>query len=150
MALGLLLTLHLTSTAAMTGLVWFVQVVHYPLLGSVDQSDALLVHRFHVHRSGLIIAPLMLLELGTAVALLPMLDGRIGALAWLGIVLLVLIWASTFVVQVPLHRRLTTETDSRNSYVRSLIRTNWFRTGGWTLRTFLALVLLTGAGLPAL
>ncbi len=35
---AVLLTSHLVATAAMVGLIWFVQVVHYPLFAAVGSG----------------------------------------------------------------------------------------------------------------
>ncbi len=37
--LVILLAVHLAATAAMTGLIWFVQVVHYPLFDLVGRAQ---------------------------------------------------------------------------------------------------------------
>ena len=35
----ILLTVHLFATTAMVGLIWFVQIVHYPLFAAVGRPD---------------------------------------------------------------------------------------------------------------
>jgi hypothetical protein len=50
------------------------------------------------------------------------------------------IWISTFLVQVPLHRRLSAAWDPVAA--RRLVQTNWIRAAAWTLRGVLALLLL--------
>ena len=57
---------HVAATAAMTGLIWFVQLVHYPLFARVGVADFTAYEREHVRRTGLLVAPLMLLEALTA------------------------------------------------------------------------------------
>jgi sugar (pentulose or hexulose) kinase len=49
--------------------------------------------------------------------------------------LLVLIWASTFWLQVPQHLRLSERYDSYAQQL--LVQTNWIRTLAWTARGFL-------------
>lgn len=133
-----LLLLQLLSTLAMTGLIWFVQVVHYPLFERMD-DPAFAVE--HATRTTYVVAPLMLLELGSSMALLRTVwrPGFITAgEAWAGAALVEAIWLSTAVLQVPLHNRL----QARHSVgdTRRLVATNWVRTAAWTLRA--ALVLL--------
>lgn len=59
---------------------------------------------------------------------------------WIGLVLLVLIWVSTFAVQVPLHERLALGFD--RAVWHRLVATNWLRTIAWTVRGIIALLLL--------
>jgi hypothetical protein len=53
----------------------------------------------------------------------------------LSVGLLVAIWASTFLVQVPLHNALVDGFDAGAH--GSLVRTNWVRTIGWSARGLL-------------
>lgn len=80
------------------------------------------------------VGPLMLAEAGSA-ALLLWMDLRAG---WFlaGLPLMALIWASTALVQVPLHERLV-EGFSEDAAAR-LVRTNWVRTIAWSLRGLLS------------
>jgi hypothetical protein len=139
-----LLLVHAAATLAMVGLIWFVQVVHYPLF---DLASERRFHRFaaqHQRRTSLVVVPLMLTELGAALALLAAPPAGLGrGLPWLGIVLLAVIWISTAGLQVPLHRRLSGGHDPRA--VRRLVAGNWLRTAAWTARGWLALAMLAEA-----
>ena len=68
-AQGVLL-LHLAATLFMVGVIWFVQVVHYPLLARVGTSGFEAYEQAHTRRTGWVVAPPMLAELVTAVLLL--------------------------------------------------------------------------------
>lgn len=129
---------HAGATLFMTGLIWFVQVVHYPLLRRIPPTEVATYAREHARRTGWVVGPVMLAELGLGLAL----AARGGSLAWLALALLGVIWASTASIQVPLHRRLALDPDP--STIERLVRTNWLRTAGWTLRAPLALALATG------
>ena len=136
-----LLLLHCAATLAMVGLIWFVQVVHYPLFSSVGQSPFPEYERLHQKRTTLVVAPLMLIEALTATLILTTdLSPSARDLAWIGWILLLLIWLSTAFLQVPLHRRLAEGYDPLA--VRRLVRTNWSRTIAWTVRGFIAVLLL--------
>jgi len=136
-----ILLLNLVVTLLMTGVIWFVQVVHYPLflkVGSVDFSKYESSHRI---RTSFVVVPLMLVEGVSSVALLVWPPGGFAALwLWILVALLVVIWLSTFLIQVPLHNRLSN--GFRDELIRKLVRSNWVRTAGWTLRS-VALVVLT-------
>jgi hypothetical protein len=140
-ALDVILLLHAASTVAMTGLVWFVQVVHYPLMRRVGAGGFVLYERQHTRRTTWVVAPLMLVEATTAVVIAAAAptDGT-RALAWMGLALLTLIWLSTALLQVPCHRRLESGFDER--VLARLVATNWGRTAAWTLRSVLAFGLL--------
>ena len=129
------------STAVMFGLIWFVQVVHYPLMGWVGPEDAVAYENEHVRRTGFVVNPAMLLELVTTL-MLPFIDGVPAWLAWTGVVLLGVNWASTFLLQVPLHLRLCREFDPEA--VDRLVRTNWIRTAAWSGRAVLVVILAMG------
>jgi hypothetical protein len=122
------------------GLIWIVQVVHYPLFVSVGADHFVEYESSHKVRITWVVAPGMFAELGLAVALVFALSGTALVLAWAGLVMLAFNWGSTFFVQVPLHARLSGGFDA--SAHRLLVRTNWARTACWSARGVLALVMI--------
>ena len=88
---GLIASAHAGTTLFMTGLIWFVQVVHYPLLRRLPASEVAPYAQEHARRTGWVVGPVMLAELGLALAL----AARGGTLAWIGLALLGMAWAST-------------------------------------------------------
>jgi ABC-type bacteriocin/lantibiotic exporter with double-glycine peptidase domain len=78
----------------------------------------------------------MLAELASAVAVVWVVGG---ALAWIGLALVGVIWISTWLWQVPAHRRLEAGFDAAAH--RRLTRTNWVRAAAWTVRSVIALAL---------
>ncbi len=62
----LLLVLNLFSTVFMTGLIWFVQLVHYPLFDHVADGQFTPYHRQHTRRTTRVVAGPMLVEAITA------------------------------------------------------------------------------------
>jgi sterol desaturase/sphingolipid hydroxylase (fatty acid hydroxylase superfamily) len=125
------------ATLALVGLVWFVQVVHYPLFARVPRDAFPAYEREHARRTTRVVAPLMGVEgvcAGVLVAAEP------GALTVLGALLVAGIWASTIFVQVPCHRVLEQGWDEAAH--RRLVRTNWLRTAMWSARGAVAVALL--------
>ena len=57
---------HAFATVAMTGLIWFVQVVHYPLFARVGEEGFHAYEAAHARATSRVVAPLMLGEVGTA------------------------------------------------------------------------------------
>jgi len=68
--------------------------------------------------------------------------------AFVGLLLVGLIWGSTFTMQVPLHAQLSSGFEATAH--RNLLATNWVRTVAWTLRAWLALAMILQLGSPAL
>ncbi|MEM7627907.1 MAG: hypothetical protein AAF356_00640 [Planctomycetota bacterium] len=133
---------HLLATAAMGGLIWFVQIVHYPLFARVGEADRVAYSRFHQTRTTFVVAPLMLAEAITAVWLLlrppPGVDP---VLTFAGITCLAAAWVSTAAVQVPDHGRLgdpASSPDIVRQAAKRLVWTNWVRTLLWSVRTLIA------------
>lgn len=117
----------------MVGIIWFVQIVHYPLMVYVGREE---FHRYSVcnqSRTSWVVAGPMLLEALSAAVLFGCFPGRIGSPIFLGsLVLLVAIWVSTAALQMPIHRALLDGFDER--LIRRLVRSNWLRTVAWSLR----------------
>lgn len=127
----------------MTGLIWFVQVVHYPLMGAVGASGFAAYHAAHSRLTTLVVGPLMLVE---AVCGVWIEFERPSPAAWSGVALLAVVWGATFLVSVPRHNLLAAGFDA--AVIDSLVATNWIRTIAWTARAGLAawfLVSLTRA-----
>lgn len=128
-----LLSLHLLATLLMVGIIWFVQIVHYPLMVYVGRED---FQRYSVHnqsRTSWVVAGPMLLEALSATVLVGCFPSRMGSPKFLvSLVLLVAIWASTATLQMPIHRALLNGFDER--LIRRLVRSNWVRTAAWSLR----------------
>ena len=122
----------------MTGIIWLVQIVHYPLFQFVGDARYSEFHRAHMNWITYIVAPLMIIEAVTAALVIlyppPNSDGRV---LWLALVLVGIVWASTFLLQVPLHEKLAQGFDADTH--RALVNTNWIRTIAWTLRSALIL-----------
>jgi hypothetical protein len=138
------LVVHAAVTWALVGLIWTIQVVHYPLLAGLDRAAYPTWQRRHMTRITVVVAPLMVVEALAAVVALVFALGEAGGpqlpWLWVGLALLVGIWLSTALVQAPIHGRLAGGFDP--ALHRRLVRTNWVRTLLWTARGAVAAVLL--------
>lgn len=133
--------LHAIPTLCLTGLIWLVQLVHYPLFARIAAADFVAYEREHCRRIGPLVLPLMLAELALALRLpFATHDATDRILAFAGIGLLAVVWASTFFVQVPCHQRLEQQYDAAT--IARLVATNGWRTAAWTVRAVLAVWLL--------
>ena len=144
------LALHGAATWALVGLAWTVQRVQYPAFGRVGACELRAYHAQHCARMGQVVGPLMLLELASAVALVAAPPAGVpGWMPWTGLALVALLWGSTGLVAVPLHRRLgrgPAEAE-RAAVQRALLRVNGARVALWSLRgagVLAALVLARG------
>lgn len=126
----------------MTGLIWLVQVVHYPLFASVDAAAFPAYHRQHIRLITLVVGPLMLVEAGAAIAI-AVLQLASPWLAWAGVVLLAVVWGTTMLMSVPQHDALARGFSA--SAHTALVATNWIRTIAWTARAGLALGIVADA-----
>lgn len=126
------------ASGAMCGLIWFVQVVHYPLFAATGGERSRDYALENQRRTTPVVLPFMLVELATAVAVVIWPPAGIGrGMAAIGLGLVVVIWLSTFLVQVPLHGRLARDGHDPG-VVAALVRGNWIRTAAWTARAVLA------------
>ena len=125
-----LLPVHYAVTWALVGLIWTIQMVHYPLFAQVGPEHFVAYHRRHTREITLVVGPLMLAELVTAALLV--LEGNRDPWLLASLPLLALIWISTGFVQIPLHNTLTTGFDAHAH--RRLVTTNWWRTAAWSAR----------------
>jgi hypothetical protein len=135
------LLVHAASTLSLAGVIWVVQLVHYPSFVFVSPANFDAFAAFHQRTISYVVVPLMLIELVTAAVMLVYRPAAIPF--WMilaGAVLLVVVWASTFLIQVPLHTQLTHGFE--HEAVRKLVQTNWLRTMAWTARGILAIATL--------
>ncbi len=139
----------------MVGIIWFVQLVHYPLFRLVGELEHPRHHTAHMARTGLLLAPLMLLELVSGLVLLSfvilntntnmnmhtdsdwLVLPQTPSITWIliSLILLVVIWLWTFLVSVRYHRQL--DHGKNPVAIAALIRTNWLRTILWSVRLLL-------------
>ncbi|WP_146448679.1 hypothetical protein [Bythopirellula polymerisocia] len=132
----ILIYLHFVSTLIMIGIIWFVQVVHYPLMAYVGIGLFSTYSRLHQKLTTLVVAIPMLAELFTAVLLLVSFPTvRSSAVFWSATILLGIIWVSTIFRQMPIHHSLLAGYDEQQ--IQRLVRTNWLRTFAWSIRGIL-------------
>ncbi len=133
-----ILILHAAVTWFMTGLIWEIQFVQYPLFTKIAPQNFLVFHAAYVRRIGRVVGLVMPVELGLACGLIWMRDPACEFWTWLGLVMLVLIWVSTLVLQAPLHGQLARE-GYKADIIERLVRSNWVRTLLWTARALIAM-----------
>ncbi len=124
---------QLLATGIMIGVIWIVQLVHYPLFASVGPGEFIAYHRDHVRLITYIVGPAMLVELGGAVYLLANPIAPIPRWAiLLGLGLIGVAWLTTVFASVPMHDQLSM--GFVEDAHQKLVATNWIRTLAWSGR----------------
>ena len=137
----LALLLQAATSCFLMGLIWIVQVVHYPLMSRVSAERFVEYERLHAAWITPVVGPAMLLEAAIAGWLIVQRPPTIPAWsAWLGAALVALIWGVTFLISVPCHAALSGGFDA--SAHDRLVSTNWIRTIAWTARAALSVWML--------
>lgn len=113
---------ELLISFALVVLIWIIQILHYPSFRFIEKEIFPSFEQFHTKRISYIVIPLMLSEL-----FLSIIDPKPFVLS-----LLILIWGSTFFIQVPCHEKLKNGFDE--NVISRLIFTNWIRTILWTIK----------------
>lgn len=127
------LVLNTAASWTMVGVIWFVQVVHYPLLSVVPVDSAKAVAVEHQRRTGWVVMVPMTVEGVTTLLLLAMVPAGVAwFVPWLAGIPLAVALLATVLLSVPRHARMAANPDE--SVGRELVTTNWIRTIAWSLR----------------
>ena len=129
MGIHILSDVHFISTSLMVGIIWVIQLLHYPAFHFIKEIDYVEFQHFHMQRISFIVVPVMILEFFSAFILAYYIQSDLLILC-LGI--LIVIWLVTFVFFTKLHQRLLNGYDK--SIVDKLVQINWSRTILWTFR----------------
>ena len=129
--------INLFCTLYMTGLIWMVQLVHYPSFAILSSDNWPKYHDHHTNSIDKIVIPVMSLELATSGALLWFSDSFF-SLESIGFYIVVSIWISTGLFSVPTHYKMT---DSNSQeLVNRLVHTNWIRTILWSSKAVIGYI----------
>lgn len=135
-----LLKINLFSSLFLCGLIWTIQLVHYPLFKRLERDNFQSHIHFHGLRISLIVIPVMTAELITSTWLTWISDSE-QLIHGIGLIMVLMIWVITFTVQVPLHSQLGKGFDPDS--IQKLIRSNWIRTVLWSAKALLTVGLLS-------
>ncbi len=141
----ILFHLYLFNIAVSWGLlvlIWLVQIIIYPGLLRIPSKQFVNYHSWYTIRITAIVLPLMIGEVMITVGWL-ILD-KFTIFSAVAFFLVVLIWLSTFTLQVPIHKKLQSGKDK--TLIRRLLKTNWIRTVAWSMKA-VAVTIAAGKGL---
>jgi hypothetical protein len=132
---------QVVGSVGMFGVIWMVQVVHYPLMRFVSGEQFAHFETAHRTRISWVVGPLMLIE---GVCVLAFLFAPPAGLAWwlpwVGAGVEAVAIGTTAFVSAPLHERLNAHFNTAT--LDRLIATNWIRTVAWTCRAVVAIAIL--------
>ena len=133
--------LNISSTWFMVGLIWLIQIVHYPLFKHVGKNDFQIYHNGHSMMITPLVGTVMIIELISSILLVFFPPKNVSiSFPIIGVVLVFIVWTSTAFLQIPNHNALSKayEFEAHNL----LVQTNWIRTIAWSMRGFLLLCML--------
>jgi len=129
------------GSVGMFGVIWVMQIVHYPLMRFVSDEQFARFETAHRVRISWVVGPLMLIEGVCVLAFLfapP--AGLSWWLPWVGAGVEAIAIGTTAFVSAPLHERLNAHFDEAT--LHRLVATNWVRTVAWTGRAAVAIAIL--------
>ena len=129
MEIELLSDIHFLSTSLMVGIIWVIQLLHYPTFHFIKESDYVEFQHFHMQRISFIVVPVMIIELLSGFMLVYYIRSNLLILC---LIILLVIWLITFVFFTKLHQSLLGGYDK--IIVDKLVQINWSRTVLWSLR----------------
>lgn len=121
---------HALAVFGLFGLIWTIQLVHYPMFKLIEAPHWPRFHRYHSRNISFIVFPLMLVELLTSLQLFL---GESTFTHNLSLACAVTSWLLTIVVFIPLHNKVASRPIP--DLLQRLVRLNWLRTFVWTLAT---------------
>ena len=120
----------------MFGLILTTQIVSYPMFLKAEENFSV-YHMSYVNKISTIAAPLMIIELFLSLLLVILLQSYFAISIFL---IMILIFLSTFFIQVPIHEKLK---NNYNIYLcNKLINTNWIRVFLWLSKCIISFIMI--------
>ncbi|MBW1296620.1 hypothetical protein GBO31_13985 [Aquimarina litoralis] len=116
-------------------LIWMVQLIIYPSFKYYDRNNLTKWYTVYASRISMVVIPLMVGQL---------IISSFKAITFfnlfncLHILLVALVWLSTFLQFVPMHHQIANN-NINDKFIIKLIKTNWLRTFLWTIVFFCTL-----------
>ena len=136
-----MLAIHLVLASIMVGVIWVIQLVHYPSFRFTDREKYVSFQIFHMRNISFIVVPVMILEFLSGL-LLVLYYSNHESLLRISFILLLIIWLVTALFFAQIHQKLSKGYDE--TLVRNLVSLNWIRTLLWTIRTIIITYCLIG------
>ena len=134
MEFELILKVNFISTSLMVGVIWVIQLLHYPSFHFINDKKYIEFQNFHMRRISFIVIPTMLTELASALLLAYFFRSSLTIIL---LALLLGVWAITLIFFTNMHQKLTN--GYNQTIVYRLVQINWSRTILWSLRLIILL-----------
>lgn len=122
-------SLRLIFDTGLVILIWIVQLIIYPSFNYMKEQDLIRWHKKYTVRIGCIVMALMLGQLGIYITQFLQQPEFYSSVS---LVLIILVWSSTFLQFVPMHRKISNERIP-DGLLDRLVHLNWVRTSLWTV-----------------
>lgn len=119
--------IKLLSDFGLVVLIVMVQAIVYPSFKFYNKKNLIQWHRLYTKRLAIIVIPLMFAQLILSVILL---STNFSSHNILNGLLVIAVWASTFIQFVPIHNRIASESHT-DLDLKLLVRRNWLRVALW-------------------
>ena len=130
--------LNISSTWFMVGLIWLIQIVHYPLFKFIGNNEFQTYHNGHSVLITPLVGTVMIIELISSILLVVFPPKNVSiTIPIIGVILVFIIWASTAFLQIPQHNALLKSYGFEAHNL--LVQSNWIRTLAWSMRGLLLL-----------
>ncbi len=128
--------IHCIATFIMVGVIWVIQLVHYPSFYFIEKKKYQSFQKFHMRNISYIVMPMMIIELFTGFILIVNFNNFKGYYNFnISLFFLLCTWAITGIIFTKLHNELLKGYDKL--IIKKIIKWNWIRTIFWTFRLFL-------------
>ncbi len=136
MEIDTLYFIQIVCNSYLVSLVFMTQFITYPTFLHIDKDKFSEYHRKYVNNISFIVAPVMLIELLT-LSLIAYFSSEF--LIIKSLILLLVIWLTTFFIMIPSHNRISKSFNKKE--IISLINYNWVRTILWSFKLLLIIFL---------
>ena len=136
MEIDTLYFIQIVCNSYLVSLVFMTQFITYPTFLYIDKDKFSEYHRKYVNNISFIVAPVMLIELLT-LSLIAYFSSEF--LIIKSLILLLVIWLTTFFIMIPSHNRISKSFNKKE--IISLINYNWVRTILWSFKLLLIIFL---------
>ena len=126
--------LNIIINSILVGVILMTQFINYPLFKSI-KSDFTNYHKKYTERMGYVVAPLMVIELILVTYII--LHHKENLFVIFIFLLTIIIWASTFFIQVPIHNTLSKKKEKDK--IIKLNKSNYIRTICWILKLIISI-----------
>ena len=129
--------INLFISSFMLGLITVTQFVSYPLFSKVKLSNFTFYHYHYTNNISFIAAPAMIAELAIAIIIFLNIQSLLSSL---NLLIIVILFISTFLIQVPIHNKLKSQ--GNIVLFKKLVLSNIIRTILWLSKCIVSIIII--------